>query len=200
MDAVIQIALTGGIAAGKSLVASRLAEHGAVVVDADALAREVVEPGTPGLAAIADRFGPSVIGADGALDRAALGAIVFSDPDARSALNGITHPAINARRKEIMAALPDDTIVVQDIPLLVETVADVRSHYDHVLVVHAEQAERKRRMIENRGMAPDEAERRIRSQASEDERLAVATTVIDNTGSTEATLEQVDAFWESIQR
>jgi dephospho-CoA kinase len=197
---VIQIALTGGIAAGKSVVAKRLAELGAVVIDADLLAREVVQPGTPGLAAIRERFGDAVIASDGSLDRPALGAIVFADPHARGALNAITHPAINARRKQIVAGLADDAVVVNDIPLLVETVPDARSHYDHVVVVHADEAERLRRMVEHRGMSRDEAEGRMRSQATEEQRLAAATTVIDNTGPLEATLTQVDAFWRSLER
>ncbi|MDM4763101.1 dephospho-CoA kinase [Galbitalea sp. SE-J8] len=195
-----QIALTGGVAAGKSLVARRLAELGAVVIDADVLAREVVEPGTPGLGAIRARFGDGVIAADGSLDRPALGTIVFADPEARAALNGITHPAIIARRRELMAALPLDAIVVQDIPLLVETVPDARERYDAVLVVHADEEDRIERMTRARGWTREEAVRRIRSQAAEEERLAIATRVIDNTGSREATLAQVDAFWDSIPR
>jgi dephospho-CoA kinase len=197
---VFQIALTGGIASGKSLVADRLRELGAVVIDADRLAREVVEPGTPGLAQIRDRFGESVITADGSLDRKALGAIVFADEQARLDLNGITHPAIIERRRALMADLPEDAVVVQDIPLLVETVPDPHAHYDRVLVVHADEDERVRRMIENRGMSRDEAEGRMRAQAAEADRLAVADVVIDNTASIERTLEQVDDFWASIPR
>ena len=195
---MIQIALTGGIAAGKSVVAKRLAELGAVVIDADVLAREVVEPGTPGLDAIRARFGDAVIAADGTLNRPALGAIVFADEGARRDLNAITHPAIAARRREILSALDDDAVVVNDIPLLVETVSDPAAHYDHVLVVHADEAERMRRMIDDRGMSRDEAEGRMRSQATEEQRLAAATTVIDNTGQLDTTVAQVDRFWRSL--
>jgi dephospho-CoA kinase len=195
---VLNIALTGGIAAGKSLVARRLAELGAVLVDADVLAREVVAPGTPGLDAIRERFGPGVIADDGSLDRAALGAIVFTDADAREALNGITHPAINRRRRELLATLPDDAIVVHDIPLFVETVTEPHKDFQIVLVVHAEEDERIRRMVEDRGMAEAEARGRMAAQATEEQRLAIADVVIDNTGKPADTLRQVDEFWGSI--
>ncbi|MFT4124574.1 MAG: dephospho-CoA kinase [Microbacteriaceae bacterium] len=197
---MIHVALTGGVAAGKSVVARRLAELGARVIDADVLAREVVGPGTPGLAAIAERFGDGVIAGDGGLDRAALGAIVFADAGARADLNAIVHPAVAARRREILAGMPVGAVVVSDIPLLVETDPRAREHYDEVLVVHAGQEQRIERMTRDRRWSREEALRRIRSQASEDERLAAATTVIDNTGPLAATLREVDELWARLSR
>ena len=193
------IGLTGGIASGKSLVSARLAEHGAVVIDADLLAREVVEPGTPALEAIAGKFGASVIDSEGRLDRAALGAIVFADPARLEILNGITHPAVRAlTRERIGAAEADDpnAIVVYDVPLLAE--ASVAHGYDLVVVVEAGAAERIRRMVEIRGMSRGDVERRLRSQASDDERRAIADVVIDNSGTIEQTLAQVDALWATV--
>jgi dephospho-CoA kinase len=190
------IGLTGGIASGKSTIARRLAVHGAVVVDADKIAREVVEPGTPALAEIAETFGDGVIRADGSLDRPALGAIVFADQDARLRLNGITHPAVlkaSTARFEQAAAEDPDVIVVYDIPLLVESANDYP--FDLVVVAHAPADTRIDRLVRLRRMDPAEAERRIRSQASDDERLAVADVVIDTGGSLEHTFEQTDALW-----
>src|SRR3954469_26025620 len=194
------IGLTGGIASGKSTIASRLASHGAVVVDADRIAREVVEPGTPALAAIARRFGEGVIAPDGSLDRPALGAIVFGDPEALQALNGITHPAVLAEstsRFAAAAAADPDAIVVYDVPLLVESANEYP--FDHVVVAHADAATRIHRLVTLRGMDAAEAERRIRSQASDDERLAVADSVIDTGGTLAHTLEQVDALWQELR-
>lgn len=193
------IGLTGGIASGKSVVAQRLAQKGAVVVDADVLAREVVQPGTPGLEAIAETFGTEVIAADGSLDRAALGAIVFSDPDKRAALNAITHPAVWARAAERFAAAEaadPHAVVVYDVPLLAEASDRRPMTFDLVVVVHAAIEERIRRMIDNRGMTREEATHRLNSQATDTERLAIADVVIDNNGSLEATMEQVDELWE----
>ncbi|WP_431277040.1 dephospho-CoA kinase [Leifsonia poae] len=193
------IGLTGGIASGKSTIARRLADHGAVVVDADQIAREVVEPGQPALAEIAEAFGDEVIQADGRLDRPALGAIIFADENARLRLNGITHPAVlrasTARFEEAEAADPD-AIVVYDVPLLVES----KNAYPFDLIVVADSSAETRidRLIELRGMGPAEAERRIRSQASDEERLAVADVVIDTDGSLEYTLEQTDALWRRL--
>ncbi|MBF4573584.1 dephospho-CoA kinase [Herbiconiux sp. VKM Ac-1786] len=196
------IALTGGIAAGKSTVARRFAEHGAVVVDADRLAREAVEPGTPGLAAIAERFGPGVIDADGRLDRPALGAIVFADEAARLDLNGITHPAVAALLKERLAetaASDPDAIVVYDVPLLAESGGRRDGLFRFVVVVEAPAEVRVRRLIELRGMAADEAGRRVASQASDEERRALADVVIDTGGSLDETLEQTDAAWLRVR-
>ena len=192
------IALTGGIASGKSVVAERLASHGAVVVDADVLARRVVEPGTPGLSKIAAEF-PGVVRDDGTLDRAALGAIIFTDPERREALNAITHPEILALGNAMFdaAATADPHAVgVYDVPLLVEAVHDRPRKYDLVAVVHADAEERIRRLVELRGLTRDEAVHRLNSQASDAERLAIADVVIDSNGSLERTLEQADELWE----
>jgi dephospho-CoA kinase len=194
------VGLTGGIAAGKSVVARRLAELGAVIVDADALAREVVEPGTPGLDAIRRRFGDAVIAPDGTLDRAALGAIVFSDAEARADLNGITHPAVRQRSRELFdaaAAANPEAVVVYDVPLLVEGTRT--DEFDRIIVVHAARGERLRRLVELRGMAADEAARRIDAQATDEERLAVADDVIDTDGTLDQTLRQVDALWDRLR-
>jgi dephospho-CoA kinase len=192
--------LTGGIAAGKSVVARRLAQLGAVHVDADAIAREVVRPGTPGLEAIRQRFGDAVFDADGALDRAALGVIVFSDAAARADLNRITHPAVRRRSLELFeeaAAADPDAIVVYDVPLLVEGTR--RDEFERIIVVHAARDERLRRLVELRGMAPEEAARRIDAQASDEERLAIADEVIDTNGTLDDTLQQVDRLWVRLR-
>ena len=193
------IGLTGGIASGKSVVAERLASHGAVVVDADVLARRVVEPGTPGLARIAEEFGPAVINADGTLNRAALGAIIFPDAERRAALNAITHPEILKLGNELFAAAraaDPHAVGVYDVPLLVEAAHDRPRKYDLVVVVHADAETRIRRMVELRGMTRQEATHRINSQASDAERLAIADVVIDSNGPLERTLEQADELWE----
>lgn len=199
---MLVVALTGGIASGKSTVAKRLVEHGAVLVDADQLAREVVEPGTPGLAAIVERFGPGVIASDGSLDRPALGAIIFSDEQSRLDLNAITHPAVWRRGTELFAqaaAKNPDAIVIYDVPLLVEASGDRPLNFDRVVVVHADRDERMRRLIDIRGLSRGEAERRIDAQAGDEERLAVADVVIDANGTLEQTLGQVDALWDDLR-
>jgi dephospho-CoA kinase len=193
------IGLTGGIAAGKTVVADRLAELGAVRIDADRLAREVVEPGTPALAEIAQRFGAGVIRDDGSLDRPALGAVVFQDPDARRDLEAITHPAVralSARRMAEAGEADPDAIVVYDIPLLVES--GRVDEFDRIIVVHAPREERIRRLVELRGMPRAEAERRIASQASDEDRLAVADDVVDSGVSLASTLEQTDRLWANL--
>ena len=192
------IALTGGIASGKSVVSKRLAELGAVLVDADVLAREVVEPGTKGLAAIAETFGPAVVTPDGSLDRAALGAIIFSDPEARAALNAITHPAIWRRARELFDAAQaqdEHAVVVYDVPLLVEASADRPMRFDLVVVIHADIETRIRRLVELRGMTREEATHRLNSQATDTERLAIADVVIDNSGDLADTMRQTDELW-----
>lgn len=202
MGSVFVIALTGGIAAGKSTVARRFAEHGAVVIDADRLAREAVEPGTPGLAAIAERFGPGVIDADGRLDRPALGAIVFADETARLDLNGITHPAVAALLKERLAETAQadpDAIVVYDVPLLAESGGRRDGLFRFVVVVEAPAEVRVQRLIELRGMAADEAARRVAAQASDEERRALADVVIDTGGSLDETVQQTDAAWIRVR-
>jgi len=193
------IGLTGGIASGKSVVAARLAEHGAVVVDADQVAREVVEPGTPALAKIAEEFGGGVIASDGSLDRAALGALIFSSPEKRAALNAITHPAVAIRSQQLFAAAAaadPDAIVVYDVPLLVD--AGRADEFDLIVVVNASTETRIARMVELRGMTRDEAMHRINSQATNTERLAIADVVIDSNGTLEQTLAQADALWEKL--
>jgi dephospho-CoA kinase len=189
------IGLTGGIASGKSLVSARLAELGATIVDADVLAREVVEPGTEGLAAIAEHFGPAVISADGTLNRPALGAIIFADAEQREKLNAITHPAVWRRARELFAAAAADEVVVYDVPLLVEGAKGRQLDFDLVAVVNASMATRLRRLMELRGMTREEASHRLNSQASDAERLAVADVVIENDGTVDDTLQQVDALW-----
>ncbi|MFS0714604.1 dephospho-CoA kinase [Microbacterium sp. 2P01SA-2] len=190
------IALTGGIASGKSTIARRLADHGAVIVDADAIVRDVQRPGSPVLEAIRDAFGPTVIAPDGELDRAALASIVFADPDARTTLNAIVHPAVRAesqRRFDEALRGGDGTVVVYDVPLLVE--ARVDDPWDAVVVAHAPAAVRRERLQHLRGMTADEADRRIAAQVSDDQRLAIADVVIDTAGELDATLRQVDELW-----
>ena len=194
------VALSGGIASGKSTIARRLAEHGAVHVDADQLAREAVAAGSPGLAAIASRFGSAVIAADGTLDRAALGSVVFDDAEALEALNAIVHPEVRRIGQQRIAAAKaadPDAVVVYDVPLLVE--ANVSMPWDLVVIAEAPAEIRKRRMIELRGMSAEDAERRIANQASDAERRAVADVIIDTGGSEAYTLEQVDALWERLR-
>lgn len=189
------IGLTGGIASGKSVVAKRLAELGAIHVDADQLAREVVEPGTPGLAAITATFGDQVLTAEGTLDRPALGAIIFTDPEARAKLNAITHPAIWALAKERFDAAAPTDVVVYDVPLLVEASPDRPMKFDLIVVVHASLQTRLHRLVELRGMTRNEATHRLHSQASDTERLAIADVVIDADGTLDETLRQADELW-----
>ncbi|APX04040.1 dephospho-CoA kinase [Arthrobacter sp. QXT-31] len=190
---MLKIGLTGGIASGKSLVATRLEELGAVLVDADAIAREVVEPGTPGLAAVVAAFGPEILDAAGRLDRPRLGAIVFQEPERRAELNGIIHPLVRERAAAVIAAAPADTVVVQDIPLLVETGQQKNFHL--VLVVDAPEDVRLRRMTEHRGMTEADARSRIAAQASRQDRLAAADAVLTNSGTRAELLASVDRLW-----
>jgi len=195
--AVLRVGLTGGIGAGKSAVARRLAAHGAVVVDADAVAREVVAAGTQGLARVRAEFGAGVLAADGSLDRAALGSFVFADPDARKRLEGITHPLIGSRTADLVRAAEaaGATVLVHDVPLLVE--AGLAPAYDVVVVVEAPEALRLQR-LEGRGVPEADARRRIAAQASAADRRAVATYVVDNAGS-EADLDvRVDELWAAL--
>jgi dephospho-CoA kinase len=189
---VLRIGLTGGIGSGKSTVSGLLAQLGARIIDADVLAREVVAPGTPGLAAVVDAFGNRVLSADGSLDRPALAAVVFGDPSARATLDGIVHPLVRTRAVELIAALPDDAVVVQDIPLLVET--GQAASFDLVLVVEAELEIRVDRLV-RRGLSEDDARARIAAQATDEQRRAVADVVLDNSGTPERLAEQVDRFW-----
>ncbi|QWL30129.1 dephospho-CoA kinase [Rathayibacter toxicus] len=191
------VALTGGIAAGKSTVARRLAEHGAVVIDADRLAREVVEPGAPALVALVERFGVSILRGDGSLDRAALGALIFADASAREEVNLIIHPAVaHSSRRLFEAAREADprAVVIYDVPLLAES-REV-GEFDEVVVVHAPARERVARLMALRGMSEEQARARVDAQASDEERLALADVVIDSSGTRDETLAQTDALWE----
>lgn len=194
---MLTIALTGGIASGKSVVARRLVEHGAVLIDADALARDVVRPGTPGLARIVETFGEEVLAPDGALDRAGLAEIVFGDPQRRAELNAITHPLIAERSRELAAAAAPDAVVVHDIPLLAEGTRDIDG-FDLVVVVQAPVETRLRRMMTDRGMTREQAQQRIAAQASDADRLALADVVIENDGDLADALRQVDELWASL--
>ncbi|ROP41092.1 dephospho-CoA kinase [Saccharothrix texasensis] len=189
---MLRVGLSGGIGSGKSTVAGRLAEHGAVVIDADRLAREVLEPGTDGLREVVEAFGADVLGADGALDRPALAAKVFGDEQALATLNGITHPRIAARTGELIAAAPADAIVVHDVPLLVEK--DMAPLYHLVVIVHADLDQRLVR-LRDRGMAEEDARRRIAAQADDERRRAVADVWLDNSGTPDLVLARVDALW-----
>ncbi|VXB49785.1 dephospho-CoA kinase [Arthrobacter sp. 8AJ] len=191
---MLKIGLTGGIASGKSVVAARLQERGAVLVDADALAREVVEPGTEGLERIVGEFGEGMLDDGGRLDRARLGAAVFGNPERLAALNAIVHPLVRARAAAITAAAPADAVVVQDIPLLVETGQGSAFHL--VVVVDAPDDVRLQRMLEHRGMTAEAARARMDAQASRQERLAGADAVLDNSGTVQHLLGQVDRLWD----
>jgi dephospho-CoA kinase len=190
---MLRVGLTGGIGSGKSTVAGRLAEHGATVVDSDRLAREVVAPGTPGLAELVEEFGAGVLTGDGALDRPALAKIVFSDDAALTRLNAITHPKIAARTAELFRAVPDDGVVVHDVPLLVEN--HLAPGYQLVIVVDASVAERVRRLAADRGMTEEAAHARIAKQASQEARRAVADVWLDNSGTPDQVLAAVDELW-----
>lgn len=186
----VRVALTGGVASGKSTVSAMLAELGAVVIDADLLAREVVAPGTDGLAEVVAAFGPEVLTDTGELDRAALGAIVFADEQRRRSLEAIIHPRVRARAAELEAAASPGALVVHDIPLLVET--ERAGEFDVVIVVDVPVATQVERMVGLRGMTEAEAHARIAAQASREERAAAATYLIDNTGSLEALRARVE--------
>ncbi|MCW2496534.1 dephospho-CoA kinase [Jatrophihabitans sp.] len=187
--------LTGGVGSGKSTVSARLAELGAVVIDADAIAREVVEPGTPGLAAVVERFGSAVLGADGRLDRPAVAAIVFSDEAARADLNAIVHPLVGQRTGELMAAAADDAIVVYDVPLLVES--NMAGGFEVVVVVEADPELRIQRLA-GRGMAEADARARMAIQATDEQRRAVATELLENNGTRDELITAVDALWQRL--
>ncbi|PWI43487.1 dephospho-CoA kinase [Streptomyces sp. ICBB 8177] len=194
---MLKVGLTGGIGAGKSEVSRLLAAYGAVVVDADRIAREVVEPGTGGLAAVVAEFGPEVLRADGTLDRPRLGAIVFGDPGRLAALNAIVHPLVGRRSAELEAAAGPDAIVVHDVPLLTEN--GLAPLYDLVVVVDASSETRLERLTRLRGMGEEEARSRMAAQATRQQRLAVADLVIDNDGPLEALEPQVKRVWEALR-
>ncbi|MGG2465411.1 dephospho-CoA kinase [Streptomyces sp. RGM 3693] len=194
---MVKVGLTGGIGAGKSEVSRLLASYGAVIVDADKIAREVVEPGTPGLAAVVEEFGVDVLAPDGTLDRPKLGALVFSDQEKLKALNAIVHPLVGARSAELEGSAGPDAVVVHDVPLLTEN--GLAPLYDLVVVVDAAPQTQLDRLVRLRGMSLDEAAQRMAAQASREERLAIADLVIDNDGPLEALEPQVREVWERLR-
>ncbi|WP_151524182.1 dephospho-CoA kinase [Serinicoccus kebangsaanensis] len=194
----LRVGLSGGIGSGKSTVAAQLGELGALVVDADLVAREVVEPGSPGLAEVAERFGPGVIAADGSLDRAALGRVVFVDEQARRDLERITHPRIRRRSAELMDAAPQGTVVVHDIPLLVEM--GLVGDYALTVIVDVPEAERLRRLVQLRGMDRESAQARLRAQADDAGRAAAADVLLDNSTTREDLRDAVATLWTAVLR
>ena len=190
---MMHVGLTGGVASGKSVVAAKLAQLGAVVIDADALARVVVEPGTPGLAAIRETFGEQMLQADGTLDRAALGALVFSDDGAREKLNAIVHPLIREEAARLRQAAAPGALVVEDVPLLAES--GQAGAYDVVIVVQAPREERIRRMVEDRGWTRQDAEARMAAQATDEQRAEIADYLLVNDGTREQLLARVEELY-----
>lgn len=193
----MRVGLTGGIASGKSTVSSLFAELGAVVIDGDKLAREVVERGTPGLAAVVQAFGTELLTPDGDLDRPAMGAIVFNDDAKRKVLETIVHPLVFERYAELEAATGPDDIVIHDIPLLAES--GRAEEFDEIVVVDAPEELQVERMLHDRGWTEADARARIASQATRDERLAIATHVIDNTGSLDDLRARVVEIYEELK-
>jgi dephospho-CoA kinase len=190
---VLRIGLSGGIGAGKSTVSSTLSDLGGVVVDGDVISREVVEPGTEGLAKLVEAFGEQILSDDGSLNRPALAAIAFSDEEKRKTLNGIVHPLVGQRRSELIAGAAEDAVVVEDIPLLVES--GMAPMFPLVVIVNADEELRVKRLIEHRGFTDEDARARIAAQATEDQRRAVADVWLDNTGSAEELVEQARELW-----
>ena len=190
---MLRIGLTGGIGAGKSSVTATFAQCGGVIIDADVIAREVVEPGTEGLAALVAAFGDDILSPDGALDRPALAAKAFQDDEARKTLNGIVHPLVGKRRAEIIAAVPEDSVVVEDIPLLVESA--MAPLFPLVIIVYADAQTRVKRLVEQRGMTEDDARARIAAQADDEQRRAVADVWLDNSSTPEALAERAREVW-----
>jgi dephospho-CoA kinase len=195
-DVAMRVGLTGGIASGKSTVSSILAELGAVVIDADKLAREVVERGTPGLEQVVAAFGPEILTADGDMDRAKVGSIVFNDEAKRKTLEGIVHPLVFERYAELEASAPQDGIVVHDIPLLAES--GRADGFDAVIVVETPAVVQVERMLRDRGWTREDAESRIAAQATPEQRRAIATYVIENTGTHEDLRHRVTEVFEQL--
>ncbi|MET7513430.1 dephospho-CoA kinase [Streptomyces sp. NPDC005480] len=193
---MLKVGLTGGIGAGKSEVSRLLVAHGAVLIDADRIAREVVEPGTPGLAAVVEAFGSDVLAPDGSLDRPALGAIVFADADRLAVLNSIVHPLVGARSAELEAAATGDSVVVHDVPLLAEN--GLAPLYDLVIVVDASPETQLDRLVRLRGMSEEDARARMAAQVTRDKRLETADIVIDNDVPLDELHRRVDAVWADL--
>jgi dephospho-CoA kinase len=200
---VLRVGLTGGIGSGKSEVSRRLTEHGAVLIDADVAARQVVVPGSPGLARIARTFGPDVLRMDGSLNRERLGEIVFGDPALRTKLNEIVHPLVRqwmlaAERTAVQAADPPGPVIVHDVPLLAESRG--KGGFDLVIVVDVPPERQVERLVSRRGMTPEQARARMAAQASREQRLEVADIVIDNSGSLDDLDRRIDEVWAELQR
>ncbi|QEU95053.1 dephospho-CoA kinase [Streptomyces kanamyceticus] len=195
---MLKVGLTGGIGAGKSEVSRLLVARGAVLIDADKIAREVVEPGTPGLAAVVEAFGREVLAPDGSLDRPKLGGIVFADPERLAVLNSIVHPLVGARSAELEASASGDAVVVHDVPLLAEN--GLAPLYDLVVVVDASPGTQLDRLVRLRGMSEEDARARMAAQATREKRLEIADVVIDNDGPLDGLAERVGAVWEDLAR
>jgi dephospho-CoA kinase len=195
---VLRVGLTGGIGAGKSEVSKRLGAQGAVIIDADLIAREVVAPGTDGLAEVIKTFGPAVLRPDGGLDRVALGDIVFADNQKLDALNAIVHPRVGARMREIEDAAGAGSVIVHDVPLIAEN--GLASGYDLVVVVDVPPRIQLDRLVRLRGMSREQAQARMAAQASREQRLAIATIVVDNSGSLAELDRQVGELWAELRR
>ncbi|MFC9797578.1 dephospho-CoA kinase [Streptomyces sp. NPDC127584] len=195
---MLKVGLTGGIGAGKSEVSRLLVSYGAVLIDADRIAREVVEPGTPGLAAVVEAFGDDILTAEGTLDRPRLGSVVFADADRLATLNAIVHPLVGARSAELEGLAAEGDVVIHDVPLLTEN--GLAPLYDLVVVVDASPETQLDRLVRLRGMAESEARARMSAQATRAERLAVADLVIDNDGPLDALEPQVRKVWDELER
>jgi dephospho-CoA kinase len=195
---MLKVGLTGGIGAGKSEVSQRLASYGALVIDADQIARAVVEPGTPGLAQVVGLFGTGVLAPDGTLDRQRLGEIVFGDDDLRAKLNSIIHPLVGARLRELEQGADADAILIEDVPLIAEN--DLAGFYDLVVVVDVPPRLQEERLIRDRGMTPDQVAARMAAQASREQRLAIAGIVVDNSGSLAELDREVGELWAELSR
>jgi dephospho-CoA kinase len=195
---MLKVGLTGGIGAGKSEVSQRLASYGALVIDADQIAREVVEPGTPGLAQVVGVFGTGVLAPDGTLDRQRLGEIVFGDDELRAKLNSIIHPLVGARLRELEQGADAGAILIEDVPLIAEN--DLAGFYDLVVVVDVPPRLQEERLIRDRGMTPDQVAARMATQASREQRLAIAGIVVDNSGPLAELDRQVGELWAELSR
>ncbi|MFF4688331.1 dephospho-CoA kinase [Streptomyces sp. NPDC001307] len=195
---MLKVGLTGGIGAGKSEVSRLLVEHGAVLIDADRIAREVVAPGTPGLAAVVEAFGEEVLTADGSLDRPKLGSIVFADPEKLAVLNSIVHPLVGARSRELEEAAAADAVVIHDVPLLTEN--GLAPMYDLVIVVDASPETQLDRLVRLRGMTEEDARARMAAQATREQRRRIADVLIDNDVPLDALHKRVTEVWEDLVR